>query len=84
MKNLLHEGCLITIKMVYNNKKLKLNELLVKDGSVSSHHQNFQKLAVELFQTSEGLSPEIVNELSQFRERISYELRQTPRFQLSL
>ena len=78
MINLLHEGC---SRIVYNNKKLKLNELLVKDGSVSSHHQNFQKLAVELFKTSEGLSSEIVNELSQFRERIPYELRQRPRFQ---
>ena len=78
MINLLHEGC---PRIVYKNKKLKLNELLVKDGSVSSHHQNFQKLAVELFKTSEGLSSEIVNELSQFRERIPYELRQRPRFQ---
>ena len=78
MINLLHEEC---PRIVYNNKKLKLNELLVKDGSVSSHHQNFQKLAVELFKTSEGLSSEIVNELSQFRERIPYELRQRPRFQ---
>ena len=40
------------------------------------HHQNLQKLAVEMFKVSRGLSPEIVSELFQFREQIPYELRQ--------
>ena len=43
--------------------------------AVSIHHQNLQKLAVEMFKVSRGLSPEIVNELFQFKEQISYELR---------
>ena len=34
-----------------------------------------QKLAVEMFNVSRGLSPEIGNELFQFREEIPYELR---------
>ena len=71
--NRLQEGCL---RIVYNDKKSNFNELLVKDGSISNHHQNFQKLAVEMFKVSRGLSPEIVNELFHFREQISYELRQ--------
>ena len=50
--------------------------------AVSIHHQNLQKLAVEMFKVSRGLSPEIVNELFQFREQISYELRQRPQFQI--
>ena len=33
----------------YNDKKSNFNELQVKDGSVSIHHQNLQKLAVEMF-----------------------------------
>ena len=37
----------------------------MKDGSVSIHHQNLQKLAVEMFKVFEGLSPDIVNELFQ-------------------
>ena len=61
--NRLHERCL---RIVYNDKKSNFNELLVKDGSVSIHHQNLQKLAVEMFKVSRGLSPEIVNGLFQF------------------
>ena len=77
--NRLHERCL---RIVYNDKKSNFNELLVKDGSVSIHHQNLQKLAVEMFKVSRGLSPEIVNELFQFREQIPYELRQKSQFQI--
>ena len=76
--NRLRELCL---RIVYNVKKLNVNELLVKDSSVSIHHQNLQKLAVEMFKVSRGLSFEIVNELFQFREQISYKLRQRPQFQ---
>ena len=43
--NRLHERCLW---IVYNDKKSSFDELLVKDGSVSIHHQNMQKLAVEM------------------------------------
>ena len=50
--------------------------------AVSIHHQNLQKLAVEMFEVSRGLSPEIVNELFQFREQLPYELRQTSQFQI--
>ena len=35
-----------------------------------------------MFNVSTGLSPEIVNELFQFGEEISYELRQRPQFQI--
>ena len=57
---------------------------IVKDGSVSIHHQNLEKVAVEMFKVSVGLSPEIVNELFQFREQILYELGQRPQFQIAL
>ena len=58
------------------------NELLAKDGSASIHHQNLQKFAVEMFDFSRGLSPEIGTELFQFREPIPYELRRRSQFQL--
>ena len=61
----LHER---SLRIVYNDKKSNFNEVLVKDDSVSIHHQNLQKLAVEMFKISRVLSPEIVNELFQFRE----------------
>ena len=77
--NWLHERCL---RIVYNDKKSNFNALLVKDGSVSIHHQNLRKLAIEMFQVSRGLSPEIVNELFKFREQIPYELIRRPQFQI--
>ena len=43
-------------------KKTNFNELLAKDDSASIHHQNLQKFAVEMFDFSRGLIPEIVNE----------------------
>ena len=35
-----------------------------------------------MFKVSRGLSPEIVNELFQFRKQIPYELRTRPQFQI--
>ena len=48
--------------------------------------QNLQKLALEMFYLSSGLSPEIeiVTELIQFREQIPYKLRQRSQFQIPL
>ena len=77
--NRLHKQCL---RIVCNNKKTNFNELLAKDGSVSIHHQNLQKFAVEMIDFSRGLSPEIVNELFQFRESISYKLKRRSQFQI--
>ena len=61
--------------MDYNDKKSTINELLEKNGC-SIHHQNLQKLAIKMFKVSRYLSPEITNELSQFRDETTYELRQ--------
>ena len=77
--NRLHGKCL---RIGYNDKETNFNELLSKDGSVSIHHQNLQKLAVEMFDFSRGLSLEIVNELFRFREPIPYELRRRSQFQI--
>ena len=75
-----NERCL---RIVYNDIKSNFNELLVKDGSVSIHYENLQKLTVEMFKFSRDLSPEIVNELFGFREQTPYELRQKTQFQIS-
>ena len=76
--NRLHEQCL---RIVYN-RKFNFNELLVKDGFISIHHYNLQKLAVKMFKVSRGWSPEVVNDLFQFGKQIPYELRQRPQFQI--
>ena len=75
----LHERCLL---IVYIDKKSDINELLVKDGFVFIYHKNLQKLSVETFKVSRGLSTKIFNEVFQFREQIPYELRQKPQFQI--
>ena len=77
--NRLHERCL---RRVCNDKKSTFIELLLKNGSI--HHQYLQKLAFEMFRFSRCLSPEIVNELFQFRGEIPYELRQRSKFQIPL
>ena len=55
--------------MVYNDKNSTFNELLGKNGSASIHQQILQKLAVEMFKVSRGLSPEIINETFQFTKQ---------------
>ena len=56
--NRLDETCL---RMADNDKNLSFNLLLEKDGSVSIHHQNSQKLVDEMLEVSRALSPEIIN-----------------------
>ena len=58
------------------------NELL-ENVAISINHQNLQKQAVEMFKVFKGLSPEILNEVFQFREEITYELRQRSQFHIS-
>ena len=50
--------------------------------ALSIHHQNLQKLKVEMFKVSRGLSPGVFNELFEFREQIPYEVRQKLQFQI--
>ena len=77
--NRLYERCL---RIVYNDKKSNFYELLVKDGSVFLHHQNLKNLV--MLKVCRGSSPDIVNELFQFREHIPYELRQRSQFEIPL
>ena len=43
--NRLHERCL---RIIYSDKKSSFDELLDNDESVSIHHQNIQKLGIEM------------------------------------
>ena len=58
--NLLHERCL---KTIYNDKHSNFEELLVKDNSVSIHHNNIHTLAIEMHKVANGMSPEIMNDI---------------------
>ena len=72
--NRLHERCL---RIIYNDKTSTFKELLEKDNSVSIHYRNIQALAIEMYKVANGMSPEIMNEIFQLREKSHYNLRYT-------
>ena len=49
--------------------------MIVKNESVSIHHQNIQKLGIGMFKVLNGENPQIVNEIFRIRDETSYELR---------
>ena len=75
--NRLHERCL---RIIYNDKHSNFEELLVKDNSVSIHHNNIHTLAIEMYKVVNGMSPEIMNDIFKLRENTHYNLRHTSQF----
>ena len=72
-----HGRCL---RVIYNDKTSSFEQLLENDNSVSIHHRNIQTLATEMYKVTNGLSPEIMNEIFQIREESRYNLRYTSQF----
>ena len=58
--NKLHERAL---RLVYTDKNLTFEQMLEKDGSVTIHQRNLQKLATEMYKVKNGLSPKIMADL---------------------
>ena len=56
----LHERVL---RIVYSDYDSTFEELLLKDDSVTFHIRNIQLLAIELYKSKNGLSPQIINAL---------------------
>ena len=54
----IHERAL---RITYKDKSSTFQELLEKDNSVSIHHRNVQKLAIEIYKVLHGFSPPILN-----------------------
>lgn len=84
--NHLHKGSLL---IVCKDKRSTIDDLFNRDGSVSIHYNNTQKLGTEMFKFVKDLRPEIGNDIFQFREEFYYPLRSTaslnvPLFQQSL
>ena len=73
----LHESCL---RVIYNDKISSFEQLLENDNSVSMHHRNIQTLATEMYKVTNGLSPEIMDEIFQIREESRYNLSYTSQF----
>ena len=69
--NRIHER---SLRIVYKNKQSTFQELLDRDKSVTVHHSNIRKLAIETFKVKNNLSPEILNDVFEIVDS-SYYLR---------
>ena len=69
--NKLHERVL---RIVYNDEVLSFQEMLDKDGSVTIHHRNLQKLAIEMYKIKNQISPIPMQKLFTVKEH-QYDLR---------
>ena len=58
--NCIHERAL---RITYKDKSSTFQELLEKDNSVSIHHRNVLKLAIEIYKVLHGFSPPILNDI---------------------
>ena len=58
--NCIHERAL---SITYKDKSSTFQELLEKDNSVSIHHRNVQKLAIQIYKVLHSLSPPILNDI---------------------
>ena len=50
-------------------RNIDFHEWLDKDKSVSIHHQNIQKLGIEMFKVLNGENPQIVNAVFRIRDQ---------------
>ena len=76
--NRLHERAL---RIVYKDKNLSFQELLDKDGAVSIHHRNLQKLATEMYKVKHKLVPGPILELFEEQQHI-HDLRNKRQWQI--
>ena len=60
---------------MYTDKTVVFQELLDKDNSVSVHISNIQTTTIDMYKVANDVSPEIINEVFNFHEKIGYEAR---------
>ena len=76
--NRLHERLL---RIVYNDFKSSLKNLLEQDGTVSIHVKNLQKLVTEMFKISKNFSVSLMSEV--FYQKVNhYDLRNLYEFSI--
>ena len=62
------------LRIVYNDEVLSFQEMLDKDRSVTIHHRNLQKLAIEMYKIKNQMSPIPMQKLFTVKE-YQYDLR---------
>ena len=67
--NKIHER---SLRIVFNGNISSFRELLDKDNSVTIHERNIQNLAIELYKTLNGFSPDIMSIVFPIKENITY------------
>ena len=53
----------MALRLVYEDYSTSFEELLVRDKSVSIHHRNIQKVAIEMFRVKHNLCPKFISSL---------------------
>ena len=72
---------MLYIRILYNDFKSSFKTLLEKDGTVSIHVKNLQKLATEMFKISKNFSVPLMSEL--FYQKVNhYDLRNPYEFSI--
>ena len=51
------------LRLIYKENSLTFKELLQKDGSVTIHHRNIQKLGIEMYKIKNKLSPIVMKQI---------------------
>ena len=74
--NKLHERAL---RLVYKGDKLSFQQLLNMDNSFSTDHRNLPKLAIEIYEVKNNLSPSFMNTMFPLSQN-PYNLRSNPTF----
>ena len=60
-------------RIVYKDFNSSFQELLIEDNSLNIHHRNLQKRVTEIFEVTNGLSPELMMFLSLSKNHATYE-----------
>ena len=55
---------------------------MVKDGSISIHHRNIHAVAIEMYKSKQGLSPELMKDIFVSRTHQDRALRSNSEFQV--
>ena len=75
--NKLHER---SLRIVYRDDISTFEELLLKDGSLSTHHRNIHALAIEMYKSVNSIAPDITQDLFIKRENKGIKLRSQNEF----